>query len=83
MLLAGAAGVSGWIYGWQWKRVATGADTTHEERLIIDLQDQLDRYRAENERLIRRIQELTPPLPAEGSETPPSPAPEGSPPLPQ
>lgn len=57
LLLAFAAAASGWLYGLHWKRVARGGDTTHEERLLIDLQDQLDRMRAENERLTARLHE--------------------------
>jgi hypothetical protein len=56
-LLAGAFAVSGWFYGWHWKRVATGAEPTQEEALIIQLQDQLDLMRAENDRLAGQLKE--------------------------
>ncbi|MCB1064024.1 MAG: hypothetical protein KDN20_14020 [Verrucomicrobiae bacterium] len=57
ILLAGAFAVSGWFYGWHWKRVATGAEPTQEEALIIQLQDQLDLMRAENDRLTGQLRE--------------------------
>lgn len=50
-LVLAAIGAFGWFYGWHWKQVASGGKATHEEKLIIQLQDQLDAARAENERL--------------------------------
>lgn len=73
MLLAGAVAVSGWFYGWHWKRVATGEEPTQEEALIIQLQDQLNLLRAENDRLSGQLRE-TP------SETEPTIVPESIPP---
>ncbi|MCP5538984.1 MAG: hypothetical protein H7A53_07045 [Akkermansiaceae bacterium] len=64
LVLAALAG-SGWLYGVHWKRVARGDDLTQEERLIVDLQDQLDALRAENAELRRRLGEATAPGPAQ------------------
>jgi hypothetical protein len=76
LILAAAVAVSGWIYGAQWKRVATGGDTTHEEKLIIDLQDQIERLRGENERLsgLLHAAEKRDPVP-ESTEPPGTPPP--------
>lgn len=71
ILVLAAVAVSGWFYGVQWKQVAAGADTTHQEKLLIDLQDQLDRMRAENERLTARIHELEKPAAEESPEPSP------------
>lgn len=57
VLLAIATGVWGWIYGQNWKRIAQGADTTHQETLLIDLQDQLIELRAENEKLREQLKD--------------------------
>jgi hypothetical protein len=57
VLLAIAAGAWGWLYGLNWKRIAGGADTTHQEKLLIDLQDQLIELRAENEKLRAQLRE--------------------------
>ena len=55
ILLLAAVAVSGWIYGWHWKQVAVGTKATHEERLLMELQDQLDLLRADNEALSQRL----------------------------
>lgn len=61
LLLLLAVAVCGWIYGWHWKQVAIGDKPTQEEALIIDLQDQLDLLRDDNDRLAKRVRELSPP----------------------
>ena len=80
LLLAVATAASGWIYGLRWKQAATkinptavppSNELTHEERLIIDLQDQLDALRTENQRLVTLIHEME-------SESKPKPAPSPS-----
>ncbi len=76
LLLAAAVAVAGWFYGWHWKQVATGAKPTREEALIIELQDQLDLMRDENDRLTGQLRELPDPL-APGE---PDPEPEPAPP---
>lgn len=58
LLLLGVA-VSGWIYGIHWKRVGTGSEFTKEEKLIIQLQDQIDLLHEENAKLSQRVHELT------------------------
>lgn len=59
LLLLLAVAVCGWIYGWHWKEVAIGDKPTQEEALIIDLQDQLDLLRKDNDQLARRLRELS------------------------
>ena len=59
LLLLAAAGISGWLYGWHWKQVASGSKPTNDEELILSLQDQLDQLRADNGRLMESINELT------------------------
>ena len=58
LLILAAAGVSGWFYGWHWKQVAIGSKPTHEEKLIISLQDQLHQLRADNDRLMEELNAL-------------------------
>lgn len=79
LILAAAAAVSGWLYGLQWKRVATGGDTTHEEGVIIDLQDQLERLRAENERLTGLLHEADKANAGDSSPEPPGTPPAAAP----
>jgi len=53
-------GIAGWFYGIHWKRVASGNRFSQDEKLIIQLQDQIDTLLDENERLFQEIRELTP-----------------------
>lgn len=69
LLLLGVA-VSGWIYGLHWKRVGTGAEFTEEEKLIIQLQDQIDLLHEENAKLSQRLRELAAEDPGGGGSTP-------------
>lgn len=65
-----AVAVSGWLFGWHWRQVASGGKPTHDEKLIIQLQDQLDAARAENERLTGQLRSFE--EGAEATEVPPS-----------
>lgn len=56
-LVLAALAVSGWVYGLRWKRVALGDEPTQMEALLIDLQDQLDLMRADNETLAEKLLE--------------------------
>ncbi|MCB1229867.1 MAG: hypothetical protein KDN19_06355 [Verrucomicrobiae bacterium] len=56
-LVLAALAVSGWVYGLRWKRVALGDEPTQMEALLIDLQDQLDLMRADNETLAEKLRE--------------------------
>lgn len=58
LLILAAAGISGWLYGWHWKQVAMGTKPTNDEALIISLQDQLDRLRSDNGRLMEALHGL-------------------------
>tara|TARA_R110000850_G_scaffold239282_3_gene364103 strand:+ start:1319 stop:1588 length:270 start_codon:yes stop_codon:yes gene_type:complete len=40
LILIGLA-LSGWLYGIHWKRIANGSGFSDDERLIIQLQDQI------------------------------------------
>lgn len=53
-------GIAGWFYGIHWKRVASGTRFSQDEKLIIQLQDQIYTLLDENERLFQEIRELTP-----------------------
>lgn len=66
LLIAGLA-MAGWLYGLHWKRVATGGKPvprmpvegfTQEEKVIVDLQDQISALTEENDSLHKRIREL-------------------------
>ncbi len=59
LLLLGAAAVSGWLYGIHWKRIASGAAFSKSEKLIIQLQDQIDVLTEQNGELTKRVTELT------------------------
>ncbi len=68
-------GISGWIYGIHWKQVASGKKFSGEERLIIQLQDQIDALSEENEIFARELRKLIPEgtdLPSKGDSTSPA-----------
>lgn len=92
LALAGIA-VAGWAYGIHWKRVASGDLFSADERLIIQLQDQIGALTREAEALRGRLRELenggytdpgTEPANAAGSEAAPETnPPEGAPVIPR
>lgn len=66
LLISGLA-VAGWFYGLHWKRVAAGGlpipraqvdGFTQEEKVIVDLQDQISALTEENDSLHKRIRDL-------------------------
>jgi len=67
LLVAGLA-MAGWFYGLHWKRLAAGGSKpipqtslegfTQEEKVIVDLQDQISALTEENDSLHKRIREL-------------------------
>lgn len=66
LLIAGLA-IAGWFYGWHWKRVATAGKPiprtpvegfTQEEKVIVELQDQISALTEENDSLHKRIRDL-------------------------
>ncbi|MEM6916180.1 MAG: hypothetical protein AAF491_06390 [Verrucomicrobiota bacterium] len=54
LLLIGLA-LAGWLYGIYWKRVASGASFTKEEKVMIQLQDQINALHEKNSRLSEEI----------------------------
>ncbi len=80
LLIAGLA-MAGWFYGLHWKRIAAGGNSiprtpvegfTQEEKVIVELQDQISALSEENDSLHKRLREL------EGSGTSePNPKPAG------
>ncbi len=62
LVLAGLA-ISGWLYGLHWKRVASGDSFTKEERIMIQLQDQIEVLTRKNEELNQALRD------AEGGES--------------
>jgi len=59
-LILFGVGISGWFYGIHWKQVADGNKFSGEEKLIIQLQDQIDALSEENQKLAGEIRKLTP-----------------------
>ncbi len=59
LVLVGIA-VSGWFYGVYWKRVASGSLFSPDEKVLIQLQDQISALHDQNARLHDKIKELTP-----------------------
>ncbi|MCG8600746.1 MAG: hypothetical protein MI807_11435 [Verrucomicrobiales bacterium] len=49
--------IAGWIYGFHWKRVGTGSSFTKEERMLIDLQDQIAILTEKNVELNKALME--------------------------
>ena|GEM_PF-713620 len=58
VLLLGGAGVTGWLYGLHWKRIATGNQFTKQEDVLLRLYDQVDLLTEENRKLARELSEL-------------------------
>ncbi len=59
LILIGIA-VSGWFYGVYWKRVASGSLFSPDEKVLIQLQDQISALHDQNAGLQEKIKELTP-----------------------
>ncbi len=60
LVLAGLS-ISGWFYGIYWKRVADGSVFTKEEKIMIQLQDQINVLNDKNEELNETISKLRDP----------------------
>ena len=60
LILLAVAGIAaaGWAYGVHWKRVASGDLFSADERLIVQLQDQIGALTREVEALRGRLREL-------------------------
>ncbi len=59
LILVGIA-VSGWFYGVYWKRVASGSLFSPDEKVLIQLQDQISVLHDQNAAMHDKIRELTP-----------------------
>lgn len=57
LILVGVA-ISGWLYGIHWKKVASGSSFNIEEKLVIQLQDQIRALSEENGKLASTLSEL-------------------------
>ncbi|MEM1443614.1 MAG: hypothetical protein AAGF67_14810 [Verrucomicrobiota bacterium] len=57
LVLVGLA-ISGWLYGIHWKRVASGTSFTREEKIIFQLQDQIEVLNEKNSELSEEIAQL-------------------------
>ena len=53
--------ISGWFYGVYWKRVADGSIFTKEEKVIFQLQDQIEVLTTKNQELSEAISKLKDP----------------------
>jgi hypothetical protein len=58
LLLLIGGGVSGWLYGVHWKKIANGDGFSQEEKLIIQLQDQIRTLSDQNAQLIGKLHDL-------------------------
>lgn len=61
LLLLVALSVTGWFYGIYWKRVASGTLFTKDEKVIVQLQDQIRVLSEKNAALNETIHRLTNP----------------------
>lgn len=59
LVLIGLA-IGGWVYGIHWKKVAMGDGFTQDEKLIFQLQEQLDILTRQNADLNAALQEADP-----------------------
>ncbi|MEM9280512.1 MAG: hypothetical protein AAGA96_01675 [Verrucomicrobiota bacterium] len=55
LLVLMALAVSGWLFGLHWKKIASGAGFSQEEKLLIQLQDQIRVLTEENLTLRSRL----------------------------
>jgi hypothetical protein len=60
LILIGGA-ISGWFYGVYWKRVASGSLFSPDEKVLIQLQDQISTLHEQNANLHERLAELAHP----------------------
>ncbi len=57
LLLVGVA-LAGWLYGVHWKKIASGDAFSQDEKLIIQLQDQIRTLSDQNAKLMSKLTEL-------------------------
>jgi hypothetical protein len=56
LVLVGAA-IGGWVYGFHWKNVASGDGFTREEKVIFQLQEQIEVLTKQNVDLTEALRE--------------------------
>lgn len=52
-------GITGWLYGLHWKKVASGDGFTREEKVIFQLQGQIEELSQRNAELSGALREFT------------------------
>lgn len=57
LVLIGIA-IGGWVYGLHWKNIASGGGFTREEKVIFQLQEQIEELTQQNADLNTAIREL-------------------------
>lgn len=57
LVLIGIA-VAGWLYGVHWKKIASGDAFSQDEKLLIQLQDQIRTLSEKNAALVKQVNEL-------------------------
>jgi len=57
LLIVGFA-VAGWLYGLHWKKVASGDAFSQDEKLLIQLQDQIRTLSTKNAELVGQLGEM-------------------------
>lgn len=72
LLLVGLA-ISGWLYGLRGKSIAEGNSFTNDEKLLVQLQDQIRALSDANVELNARIRTLSGEKPVEPAEEAPQP----------
>lgn len=60
-----AVAASGWIWGFHYYQIASGAKFSEDEKQFFSLQNQLEQRDEENALLRKKLEELTPPTPDE------------------
>lgn len=57
LVLIGIA-VAGWLYGIHWKKIASGDAFSQDEKLLIELQEQIRILSEKNTALVKQVNEL-------------------------
>ncbi|MGB0153985.1 MAG: hypothetical protein ACPGFB_08125 [Verrucomicrobiales bacterium] len=57
LVLIGIA-VAGWLYGIHWKKIASGDAFSQDEKLLIELQEQIRTLSEKNTALVKQVNEL-------------------------
>lgn len=57
LVLVGIA-MAGWLYGIHWKKIASGDAFSQDEKLLIQLQEQIRTLSQKNTALVKQVNEL-------------------------